>query len=109
MTNNQIDLYDINVWCSQEGVLSVSAYELKEDGDNYQTNSYKYTTLNIPMDEEHKDIVSYLLDREDWQGENWIDYDFWDTTNWLLEGDTPFLIKTWVRSLPLYTPEKVGE
>lgn len=106
---NQIDLYDINIYCSGEGYLSVIAVELKEDGDNYQSNHSKTITLNIPMDEEHYDIIAYLLDTEEWQDRDWTDYDFWDTTNWLLEGDTPFMIKTWVRSLPYYTPEKVGE
>ena len=106
--NNQIDLYDINIWCNTEGVLNLTAVELKEDGDNYQSNHAKTITLPIPMDEKHHDVIAYLLDSEEWEDRDWIDHDYWNTTNYLLEGDTPFMIKTWVRSLPYYTPEKVG-
>ena len=106
--NNQIDLYDINVWCNTEGVLTVSAVELKEDGDNWQSNHAKRTHLDIPMDEENHAVVAYLLDNENWQDQNWMDYDYWDTTNWLLEEESPFMLKVWARSLPYYTPEKVG-
>lgn len=105
---NQIDLYDVNVWCNEEGVLMLTAVELKEDGDNYQSNHSKSITLDIPMDEKHKDIIAYLLDNENWQDQKWMDYDYWDTTNWLLEEESPFALKVWVRSLPYYTPEKVG-
>jgi hypothetical protein len=109
---NQIDLYDINIWYSGDDTLSITAYELAEDSEGtYRTNTTKYNTLSIPMDESHREVVAYLLDNEDWEQMDWEvleDYDKWDTTNYLLEGEPPFMIRVWVRSLPYYTPEKVG-
>lgn len=105
-----IDLYDINIYCAGDGIVSLSAYELKEDAKGtYSTNTSKCITLNIPMDEMHWNEVAYLLDSEEWEDQDWEDYDYWNTTNYLLEGEAPFMIAVWVRSLPFYTPEKVEE
>jgi|LakMenEpi03Aug12_release.lakeMendotaPanAssembly.Ray.scaffolds.fasta_scaffold1143150_1 hypothetical protein len=110
--NNDIDLYDINVWYSGDDTLSITAYELADDSEGtYRTNTTKYNTLSIPMDESHKEVIAYLLDNYDWEEMDWEvleDYDKWDTTNWLLEEESPFMLKVWARSLPYYTPEKVG-
>jgi hypothetical protein len=105
---NQIDLYDINIWCGGEGFLTITAYQLQEDKEGkYATDTSKYLFLNVPMDEKHHEVIAYLLDSEEWEEQDWEDHDYWNTTNYLLEGETPFMIKVWVRSLPYYTPKKV--
>jgi len=105
-----IDLYDINIYCAGDGILSLSAYRLQEDAKGtYATDTSNYLTLAIPMDEKHHDVVAYLLDTEDWEEEDWEDHDYWNTTNYLLEGEAPFMVAVWVRSLPFYTPKKVEE
>jgi len=103
-----IDVYDINIYCSNN-ILHLTAYKLVRlgyDGNTLRSEMNESVTLRLPMDEAHFEEVAYLLDSEDWffDVEEWDEYDFWDTTDYLKVGNTPELIKNWVESLPPYTP-----
>jgi 2-polyprenyl-6-methoxyphenol hydroxylase-like FAD-dependent oxidoreductase len=102
-----IDLYDVNVYCDGD-VLFVTAYELKQDKSGaYATNTDRYATLPIPMVDENHQLIAYLLDNEEWQEQEWEDYDFWHTVDYLIEGNIPPRIAEFVTSLPFYAPVQV--
>jgi hypothetical protein len=108
---NAIDKYDINIYVI-DNVLHLLAYELSKTSTGFYTCDYeKEIALLIPMDNQHHEEIAYLLDSEEWNdGEHdWEEYDEWETTDYLKEGNTPFLIKTWVRSLPEYIPRKANQ
>ena len=67
--------YDFNIWCQGDGLMKLTAYELTYcNGKITGTNTEQYTTLDVPMDTEHHDVVSFLLDGyTDWQDDNWTD------------------------------------
>ena len=102
-----IDLYDVNVYCDGDR-LFVTAYELKQDASGkYATNTDRYATIDFEMTESNHDVIAYLLDNEEWDGEDWEDYDFWHTVDYLIEGNIPPRIAEFVSLLPFYEPVKV--
>lgn len=100
-------LYDINVYVDGDEILNLSAYELLIQGEGFTTNTEKYHTLKIPMTRQYHEEIAYLLDNEDWVGEDWEDHDWWHTTEYLTEGDTPVMLKEWVESLPNYELKEI--
>ena len=106
-----IDQYDINIYVS-DNVLHLLAYELSVTNDgSYICDYEEETALLIPMDKQHHEEIAYLLDSEEWNdGEHdWEEYDEWNTTDYLKVGNTPAIIRTWVESLPEYTPRKANQ
>ena len=106
--------YDLNVYVN-EGVVSITAYELQWSGNIAFNNLPEYETyaecdslLNLNFENpEHKDAIAYALDREYWEEDSWQGYDEWSqASEWLR---VPEPIKSWLQALPAYdvilTPE----
>ena len=95
--------YDYNVYVSED-VLSLCAYEQELSATGQlQTRTDKYKTLKIELTEANHEEIAYLLNTEDWQDDNeWNEYDSWHDLNYLIEGDTPEVIKNWLDKLPEY-------
>lgn len=102
-------VYDIHLFTEDdEDVLQVIPYRLQIGNDSYFTQDYSVDTgdliLRLPMhDKRYRDAIGYILDVENWHEvrEYW-DVDFWDTTDYLRQGDTPPVIKRWLDKLPAY-------
>lgn len=101
--------YDLNVYVTG-GVARLSAYEYTySDSDDPQPNGTemsRFVTLEVPMDEAHREEVSFLLGTTNWSvssEEDWEDYDSpWDSLAWLEKA--PASIRAWGDSLPEYEP-----
>lgn len=129
--------YDFNVYVV-DGVVRLSAYEMKyldnpRNCEPVETNTDKFTTLEIPMTMAHYGEVAYLLEDANWHtpkdgdrelldGEDhtalelravaidgWQDYDAWvGGVEWYLSLPTDRL-RDWVDGLPEYEAEPAHE
>lgn len=106
--------YDLNVYVV-DGVARLSAYEYTysdaPEPEPNGTNTSKFITLEVPMDEAHSAEVAFLLSDDDWQDssvEDWQDYDSaWENMAWL--ETAPASLQAWGATLPEYMPETQHE
>lgn len=123
MSDLMVRTYDVNVYVV-DGVVRLSAYEHKysdnpEAREPIETNTENFHTLELPMSDDCREEISYLLDSDEWDDleqhpegivEAWQDYDSpWEQVEWLYEGDTPEKIRVWADSLPEYAPQVAHE
>lgn len=101
-------VYDINIYI-EDDELRMVAYKLMIDSNNNltaDTSSEGQTGETFTRklsDKRSRGIISYLLDLDEWEMRgNWDGYDWWHTTDYLQEGDTPAPIKEWYESLDPY-------
>ncbi len=96
--------YDYNIYVI-DGVLSLSAYQLEiASNGQKQLRTDNYVSEHYPMTKENHEIVSYLLDSEEWDNDiaDWDELDMWRDGGYLTEGDAPVMIAEWVNKLPEY-------
>ncbi len=131
-------LYDFNVYVV-DGVVRLSAYEMKyldnpENCEPVETNTGKFTTLEIPMTMAHYGEVAYLLENPKWHTadddavlrligsdnptelerravaiDEWQDYDAWVGGQEWLDGLPTQRLKDWADGLPEYEAEPAHE
>jgi hypothetical protein len=128
--------YELNVYVV-DGVIRLSAYEMKyldnpENCEPAETNTEKFTTLEIPMNLDHYGEVAYLLEDPKWHLpkeevemadgeeytelygrtlaiEGWQEYDAWKGGEDWINGLPGKRIRDWIDGLPEYEPEPSHE
>ena len=110
MTQAKTNLYDINVYCGDEGILSVIAHKLEMDcdGETIITSYADYTALRLDMmNPDNEDALRYLLGKDyEYRGpDEWVDHDEWIDAGDLIQHNTPTILKDWFNSLPMYEIE----
>lgn len=96
--------YDYNIYVL-DGVLSLSAYQLEiASNGQIQIRTDNYVSEHYQMTPENHDVISYLLDSEDWADDiaGWDEIDMWRGKEYLTEGNVPAMIAEWVNNLPEY-------
>lgn len=96
------EYYDLNVYSSEDGELSLSAYEWEYDPEGFlQTNSSKYYTITFTAPKDIKEI-EFLLDDLYVNHYPLTDYDVWVDIDAVLNKNTPKAIYDFLDSLPIY-------
>jgi len=96
--------YEYNIYVL-DGVLSLSAYQLEiASNGQVQVRTDNYVSERYDMTPENHDVISYLLDSDDWADDiaYWDEHDDWHGLEYLTEGDVPAMIAEWVNNLPEY-------
>lgn len=101
-------VYDIEI-CVEEGYLKLIPYQLEIQYGNKLTPSFATNTnkkakaFKCAFSKKNHDIISYVLDLEEWEMRgDWEGFSEWHTTDYLYEGNTPERIKKWLDELPTY-------
>lgn len=101
-------VYEIEI-CVEEGYLKVIPYRLQIQYQDILTpyfsadTSKKSKIFKCAMNKKNHDIISYVLDLEEWEMRgDWEGFSEWHTTDYLYEGETPERIKKWLDELPTY-------
>lgn len=94
------------------GYLEILPYKLEL---NYLGDSTVFTTsferpttrsqhkFKCAMTKANHDVISYVLDSEEWQNRgSWDGYEAWEYTTYLTVGVTPDKIQKWLAKLPRY-------
>jgi len=102
----QTKLHDLNI-VVEDGKLSLIPYKLQISVDGYFSGDYSKKgqgpVFTCVFDKRNHDIISYVLDLEEWEMRGtWDGYDSWDTTEYLTKGDVPPRIQKWLDKLPTY-------
>jgi hypothetical protein len=103
-----VNEYDYNVWCSDDGVLRLTAYELLycENGQiAVGTNHEACVSLSVPMTDKNREVITHLLKTDDWQGQDWTDFDEWVGRDELTAGVPPKMITEFLDDLTAYVPD----
>ena len=109
MANTQA--YRINIEVT-DGYLTITPYKVEL---NYLGDSTVFTTsyerpstrsnhiFKCRMNQANHDVISYVLDSEEWQNRTyWDGYSEWEYTTYLTVGETPDKIQKWLAKLPRY-------
>lgn len=101
-------VYEIEI-CVEEGYLKVIPYKLQIQYDDIMKpylcadTSKNKKVFKCAMNKKNHDVISYVLDLEEWEMRgDWDGFSEWKTTDYLFEGDTPERIKKWLDELPTY-------
>lgn len=102
----QTKLRDINI-VIEDGKLTITPYKLEVSADGYLSGDHSSkgqgSIFTCVFDKRNHDIISYVLDLEEWEMRGtWDGYENWDTTEYLTKGETPARIQKWLDKLPTY-------
>lgn len=114
------ETYDINVYVGDYDKLSISAYErtAPDESGYVSTNTNRYQTFTVPMSINNAVLVAELLKSPYWTDLGWVDYDAWESSEFILQAIDRALdvsvvpadavapkLLSWLDSLPAYTAQ----
>lgn len=102
-----MDAYDFNIWSDDDGILTLTAYEQKRDGNNdgyISLNASKYHSIEFTFPQNLKEM-EFLLGELAVNHLPLTGYDDWVDHADIMTPETPAKIANWVNALPEYEME----